>query len=132
MHSTSLSIPSLLCNLYLYAFAPLLIFTLPPNLFCIYSKHRRSSIPIVISKLVYPCLLTCKQPSPSITPANHSLNSVSGVTRVVSEVPTRLLFSRPWLPADWAPALIFLLHWDHRPLIIQVINAALRPFQHIA
>lgn len=50
------------------------IFMLPLNLFLIYFKQGKSSssaATVVISKLVYPFLLTNKLPSQSISPANH-------------------------------------------------------------
>jgi len=74
---TKFIIPSLLRNLYLIAFTPDLFCTLPPNLFCIWHNIFSSSIPVVISQFVYLPSVTPKQPSPSIKPANHSLNFLS-------------------------------------------------------
>lgn len=69
--------PILLLKLYLNAFAPYTGLMLPPNLCFITYKAFLSLISLTIYSEADPCLDNRKLPSPSITPANHSLKSLS-------------------------------------------------------
>lgn len=82
-----------------------------------------------------PCLLTNKQPSPSIKPASHSQKDVEkDAARKVSEVPTKLFICR-WLPADCSTNITFLLRRGvliKTPLNSIVVISDISRFQHTA
>lgn len=147
MQLINVIIPFSLCIRHRSALTPDRGLSDPPSLFCRYRKQCKSADPIVISQDVYPALLTCRDPSPSISPASHWQNErLKDVARVVSEVPTKLDTGRPstcrWLPADLIPNDTFLLLrgatstesvttlW-RAPLTKAVASLDSRPFQQI-
>ena len=135
-----LIIPCLLWSRHRSALSPDRGLIEPPSLSCRYLRQTRSAEPIVISQDVLACLLTLKQPSPSMSPASHWQNDdVKHVARVVSEVPTWLDTSWSqcvgrWLPANRAHDIMF---WLRRgiitiPLTYIVMMPHSKPFLQIA